>query len=330
MEHLDWDDFRVFAAVVRAGSFTRAARELELTEPTVSRRIKRLEESLGARLFDRGKGMPRLTAEGRRVLGYSSAAEHSLSRAAAATESATRRVDGDCNLIVGDGLGSYWMPAFLPGFFKRYPSVNLRLFTSQEFGKEQTPPFDIQIWYSQPLSLQSVAVRVATLHFILHASPAYIENFGTPRKLDDLRDHRLADSVSDVAARGALTAWANLNKNSIFMTNSNILLGEAMRAGTAIALVPTFTSAIFSGLVPVLPEVHFAAPVYLCFERDSATKPAVRATIEYLKTRVFVPQKMPWFADEFITPQKSWRKMLSTWLDRPVHQARARPRATAE
>jgi hypothetical protein len=43
LEHLDWDDFRVFAAVVRAGSFTRAARELELTEPTVSRRIKRLE-----------------------------------------------------------------------------------------------------------------------------------------------------------------------------------------------------------------------------------------------------------------------------------------------
>lgn len=317
LKRLDWDDFRLFVAVARIGSFTRAARELHVSEPTVSRRMKRLESTLGARLFDRGKGASQLTAEGKRVLNYATAAEHSLSRAAAATREATRQVAGDCNLIMGDGLGCYWLPPFLASFFKHNPAVDLRLFTSHALATDQTPPFDIQIHYTHPsLAPESVAIRVATLHFTLFAVPEYIEQFGIPRTLQDLRDHKVADSAFRLTERGSLMSWANLNHDLAVMTNSSIVLAETVRKGASLGLLPTYSWLIDQRLKAVMPETHFAAPIFVCFEREIGTKPAVRTTIEYLKRFVFDSKQMPWFFDHFVVPEKSWKRIYDDCLAR--------------
>ena len=50
---LNWDDLRIFLSVARAGSLSAAARSLKVSQPTVGRRLKALEEVVGARLFDR-------------------------------------------------------------------------------------------------------------------------------------------------------------------------------------------------------------------------------------------------------------------------------------
>src|ERR1700761_8589553 len=78
---LAWDDFRIFLAVVQTGSVNRAATHLGLSQPTASRRLSRLEERLGVRLFDRDRTGPRLTHHGRRILNDVSAAGYSLTRA---------------------------------------------------------------------------------------------------------------------------------------------------------------------------------------------------------------------------------------------------------
>jgi len=316
LKHLDWDDFRLFVAVARIGSFTRAARELQISEPTVSRRMKRLESTLGAKLFDRGRGASQLSSEGKRVLNYATAAEHSLSRAATLTQEATRQIAGDCNIIMGDGLGSYWMPPFLASFFELHPAIGLRLFTTQEIGNDQTPPFDIQVCYSHPLTADRVAIRVATLHFVLFVAPQYAERLGVPKSVEDLCHHRIADSTSGLATRGSMMSWASIDQNVTFTTNSNVLLGEALRKGGVLGFVPTYTSALFPDLRPVLPEVRIESPVFLCFERETGAKPAVRATIDYLKNYVFDRQRMPWFSDQFVMPRKNWKKIFAGCLAR--------------
>ena len=64
----DWDDFRLLLSVVQLGSFSRAAAALGIQQPTVSRRIERLEETLGVRLLDRTSRGAALTPEGQRVV----------------------------------------------------------------------------------------------------------------------------------------------------------------------------------------------------------------------------------------------------------------------
>ena len=65
---LDWDDLKIFLAVARAGSLSAAAREVELTQPTVGRRITALESQLGAKLFVHHAEGRRLTRTGQRIL----------------------------------------------------------------------------------------------------------------------------------------------------------------------------------------------------------------------------------------------------------------------
>src|SRR5262249_32469648 len=65
---VDWNDLRVFLTLAREGSLTAAARRLEVSHPTVARRIKTLEESLGARLFDRLPDKFVLTTAGEALL----------------------------------------------------------------------------------------------------------------------------------------------------------------------------------------------------------------------------------------------------------------------
>src|SRR6185295_15247696 len=63
-----WDDVRIFLAVAEAGSVSGAARQLRLGQPTISRRLAEMEQSLGARLFARGVGGATLTSAGERLL----------------------------------------------------------------------------------------------------------------------------------------------------------------------------------------------------------------------------------------------------------------------
>jgi DNA-binding transcriptional LysR family regulator len=53
MMNMNWDDLRIFLSVARAGSLSAAARALKVSQPTVGRRLKALEDTLGTRLFDR-------------------------------------------------------------------------------------------------------------------------------------------------------------------------------------------------------------------------------------------------------------------------------------
>ena len=137
-ESIDWDDFRIFLAIVKAGSLNRAADLLDIVQPTVSRRLARLEKNLGIRLFERSTSGPRLTFEGRRVLNSASTAQLSLAQAARSAQEVRPKIEGECKLIMGDGLATYWMPLFLSTFFDRYPNVELKNFVAQMPWRERT------------------------------------------------------------------------------------------------------------------------------------------------------------------------------------------------
>jgi DNA-binding transcriptional LysR family regulator len=313
---LDWDYFRVFAIAAREGSYTRAARKLSITQSAVSRRIARLEKAIGVRLFDRGTRGVSLTSEGAKLLNYANGAELMLARGVGSVRAAASRVEGDCKVVAGDGLGTYWLPRFFSSFLERNPNIGLKFFTTQDHAASQTPLFDLQIHYAHPLAEDSVAIFLGTLHFVLFASPEYLMNFGMPVTCKDLRHHRVLDLTLRLTERGSLAHWAGLDYDGVIMTNSSAVLGETVRSGGGIALLPTYAALVDTKLVPVMTDMHFHAPLFVCFEREAGMKPAVRATLEYLKEFVFDRHRMPWFFDHFVAPQKEWSAILQNCLDR--------------
>lgn len=313
---LDWDDFRVFTAIARAGSYTSAARQLKLGQPAISRRMARLERAVGARLFDRCTHGIELTCEGTKLLNFASGAEVMLARGVAGVRTATKHIDSDCKISIGDGLATYWLTPFLSPFLENNPNIGLTVFTAHDPSNAQAPIFDLQVHYTHPISSDRVAVRLATMHFVLYAAPEYIMQYGTPVQPKDLRQHRILDFSARLMDKGSLASWAGLDDNSAVMTNSSVVLAEILRNGGGLGLLPTYASIVFPTLVPVMPEMHYHAPLFVCFEREAAMKPAVRVVIDYLKGAVFDVRRMPWFSHEFIRPSSEWETIYEDCLAR--------------
>ena len=310
---IDWDDFRVFLGIVQAGSLNRAAELLGIVQPTVSRRLDRLEKALGVRLFERSTAGPRLTFEGRRVLNSVSMAQLSLAQATRNVQTVGPKIEGECKIVMGDGLASYWMPLFLCSFFERYPGVQLKNFVAQEALGGKNEIFDINVHYYEPAEIDPVAVRIATLHFIPFASQEYLRKHGTPRSMEDMRDHRLLDLTLYLIGKGSWSAWWSNRTSSgtSLLTNQSSPLAESVKQGAGIALLPTYVAVIDDRVVPLDLGIRFQLPVFLSYQREALARWPVRATLDFLRTTVFDQRLMPWFAERYESPSNRWRELFA-------------------
>ena len=121
------DQIRAFHKVASTGSFTRAARELFVTQPAVSQEIKALEASLGIKLFDRSGKNVRMTAEGEVLFSYA----HRLFALHEEMESLFGRSKnlqhGQIKLGSTALMGTYFLPKIIGRFNRRYPGIEIDL-----------------------------------------------------------------------------------------------------------------------------------------------------------------------------------------------------------
>jgi len=305
---LNWDDFRVFLAVVEIGSVNRAAAAVGLSQPTTSRRLDRLEKALGMRLFDRDRSGTRLTHEGWRVYTEISAARLAMTRATR-TQPANKQIDGDCKVVMGDGLANFWMPFFVERFFEHHPNIELKMFVSHDALAGKNEIFDIQLHYFEPVEPDPISVRLGTLHFVPFASRDYIAKFGKPNTVQELSEHRLFSHTAYLIDKGAWATWLSEapTQSTALLTNQSGPLVACVRQGAGIALLPTYLALTDDALVPLDLGRHFPLPIFMSFQRGTAKKWPVRSTVDFLKDVVFNRKTMPWFADEFELPRASWR-----------------------
>jgi DNA-binding transcriptional LysR family regulator len=124
---LDPDLLKAFVAVADHRSFTRAAATLNRTQSAVSMQIKRLEDRLGAELFNRTKANVDLSAAGEGLLGYArrilTLNEEAIGRLA------ERKVQGVVRLGVMDDYGTFIIPPLLANFLAGYPKIHVEMET---------------------------------------------------------------------------------------------------------------------------------------------------------------------------------------------------------
>ncbi|RLL42662.1 LysR family transcriptional regulator [Oceanobacillus piezotolerans] len=121
------DSYRIFHAVSRNNSFSKAAQELYMTQSAVSQAISKLEKELGIQLFNRTSKGVELTTEGnllnehvKSALGMIQVAEDKLS------EFKTLKT-GQLRIGVGDTISRYFLLPYLEEFHQTYPGINLNI-----------------------------------------------------------------------------------------------------------------------------------------------------------------------------------------------------------
>lgn len=118
---------KVFLAVARMNSFTRAAESVNLSQPAVTHQIKNLESLLKARLFNRDQNRVELTNAGKIFLRYSEEINLLYQKAMGEIHEITNQVAGDIQLGAASLMGKYLLPRILGNFKKMYPNVNLSM-----------------------------------------------------------------------------------------------------------------------------------------------------------------------------------------------------------
>ncbi|MBR0811547.1 LysR family transcriptional regulator [Bradyrhizobium diazoefficiens] len=126
---MDWSDLRIFLAIAREGTLGAAARKIGQTQPTMGRRLRALEMSLGQTLFQRTADGFVLTDEGTAVLRHAERIEDEALALERQVSGAKTQLDGLLRLSSSDWFGTVMLSPVIAAFGKRHPKVIVELLT---------------------------------------------------------------------------------------------------------------------------------------------------------------------------------------------------------
>lgn len=260
---VDWDRLRVFHAVVEAGSFTKAGRNLQLSQSAVSRQICSLEESLTVPLFYRHARGLVLTEQGEGFFRAVQEMDNQLAQGLSGINEARAQAEGPLKITTTVTFGSAWLTSRISRFHQQYPdiTVSLILVDSPEldlFSRQA----DVAIRFAEQTNAKLIQRKLMTIRYHLFASREYVRRRGTPQGVQDLDSHELIvygdeldaplknlDWILELGATPGKVRKAALRVNSVYG------IYRAVKSGLGIAALPYYISDESPDLVEVLSEV---------------------------------------------------------------------------
>lgn len=184
------DSWVVFVAVASFGSMNKAAGELGIDVSSVSRRIERLEASLGYPLFVRTSKACILTPDGDHVL---KEIQPQLVHFTNSVDGLSRRTDcvkGLIRVAIEPGI-SHFMTRWLCGFQDKYPQIAFDVTTITSPNEFRLAGWDVALWAKQENLHFADTIDLGTVRTCICASRRYLEKRGPIRKVADLKHHRV-------------------------------------------------------------------------------------------------------------------------------------------
>ncbi|MEO6966757.1 MAG: LysR family transcriptional regulator [Acidobacteriaceae bacterium] len=146
---MEFNQLRYICAIVETGSFSRAAEHCHVAQPSLSQQVLKLEEDLGAKLFDRLGRSIRLTEAGRAFLPHARSVLHQMEAARTSVEGKRTDIRGSVAAGAIPTIAPYLMPRYTAAFTRKYPEARLRIV-------EETTPVLVE-------SLRNLSIDLAIL-----------------------------------------------------------------------------------------------------------------------------------------------------------------------
>ena len=294
----------VFVAVAENGSFAAAARKLGITKSAVSKRVGGLEAHLGAQLFHRSTRSISLTEAGEIYLAHAIQALGSAQEAEDAVAALQGDPIGHLKVSAPMSFGQLHVAPAIPEFLRLHLGITLELSMDDRFVDLVDSGMDLALRAGSLPDSALIARKLAPIHSVIVAAPAYLDRAGAPLHPQDLLDH---DCLHYAYSRDPLE-WKFIGDDGEiavrtkgrFRVNNSEALCTTLVAGLGIGRLPTFIAGahLAAGrLQRVLP--NFLMPeqaLYAVFPERQHVPAKVRAFVEYFAN--YVGNKTPYWDNE--------------------------------
>lgn len=282
---LAWHQIRLFLAIARAGSLGGAASALDTTQPSVSRDLRALEDTLGYALFVRHARGVRPTQEGAALLAAADRVDlavQGFERAARASQEAA----GTLRIAATEYIGVEVLAPQLDVLRASHPRLAVELVLDNTPSDLTRGDADIAVRLFRPTQPELIARRVAQVPTSLYASRSYLERRGAPADLDALTSHDLigfdgrgplANAMAQLDARLTPDAFA-------IRTDSLMAQLAACRGGAGISVQQQPIARRYPELVPLLPNLALPPlDLWLVAHEDMRQSAVIRAGFTWIE-----------------------------------------------
>jgi DNA-binding transcriptional LysR family regulator len=285
-----FEEMRVFAAVVDAGSFVGAAQPLEISKAAVSRHVAELEGRLGVRLLHRTTRKLSLTPEGEVFHARCKELLENVEEAEAEISSRSGEARGLLKVNVPVTFGLLHLAPLWAEFMELHPKITLDVTLADRVVDLVEEGFDMAVRIARLPSSSLISRRIASTRMVLCASPTYLRQRGTPTHPMELVDH-------DVMAYSLLSTGENweftgpdgavsVRVRPRMRTNSGDSCRVAALRHKGIVLQPSFLvgpDLLAGTLVELMPEYRsLELGVYAVYPSRKLVSPKVRLLIDFL------------------------------------------------
>ncbi len=284
----EWSDIKVFLAVANSGSLSAAAIQLNKSQPTVGRRIEKLEKQLAVTLFTRTPYGYELTAHAQALMASASKMQRSCEEFEARALTLQNQTTGTVKLACGESFAKL-LTSNLTSLTNLFPDITLHIETGFHFSNLEKCEADIAIRSRKATSQNLITRSLGSCRYAIYATTDYISKNPAARSEERLHACRWI-SYCDVDRPLPPNQWLSRHVEpdqiKLRCTSLTTIL-QAVSNGQGLAVLPCFMATTYSELEqcsPVLDDCK--QDVWLVLSRNVSRVPAIKAVSQWI-TRLF-------------------------------------------
>lgn len=186
-----------FVAVVKAGGFSVAAKNIGVSKAQLSRHVSRLEELLGLKLLHRTTRSLLLTEQGKQFYASCEGIEEQYNEAVNTLKHDFSKMQGTLRISAPIDFGIQFLPPIMHQFLKKYPDMNMFVSLSNENESLLEKNYDLVIRIANKLPDSNLRMRtIIEFKRLICASPNYLKNKKQPKHPSELKEHRCITSLN--------------------------------------------------------------------------------------------------------------------------------------
>jgi DNA-binding transcriptional LysR family regulator len=291
-----WGELRAFLAVAKCKSFNRAAEMLGMSQPTVSRQVRRVQDVMGVQLIIPNRRGVRLTPCGEALAQAVIKMDLDLFSLAAEMRAEAKHAAQIVRISIADGLGAAFVAPSLQQFSARHLKIQVHLkqpLDVRDFRGSQT---DIMIGACPVEASDLICSRIGCLHLIPMAVKDYIAAHGVPTR-HNLEQHQFLQSDYYFGAKELWDRWnqAMSRGRVAYVADGSSAYAMLVKAALGIGLLGSYM-VLEPRTVPIDLGVRVAVPLYVIAGAERLKARPVRLVFDWL-SEMFANN--PWFADKF-------------------------------